>query len=86
MRRRDLDNTRPRLIQPMWSNKVTVSDLLLKNSPFWTFHPTYCNDVKLYDVTIRNPKGSPNTDGIDPESCSNVHVRGCDVQARNTRG
>ncbi|MBR0470199.1 MAG: glycoside hydrolase family 28 protein, partial [Clostridia bacterium] len=25
-------------------------------------------------ITIKNPSNSPNTDGINPESCSNVHI------------
>ncbi len=30
-------------------------------------------------VTIRNPPDSPNTDGINPDSCRHVHLSNCHV-------
>ena len=38
-----------------------------------------CSNVTIDNVTINNPYDSPNTDGIDPESCSNIHISNCHV-------
>ena len=46
------------------------------NSPSWTLHPYFSNDLKFIGVTVQNPSDSPNTDGLDPESCKNVEILG----------
>nr|CAD1843297.1 unnamed protein product [Ananas comosus var. bracteatus] len=46
----------------------------VKNSPFWNIHPVYCSNVVIKYVTILAPYDSPNTDGIDPDSSSNVCI------------
>lgn len=33
-----------------------------------------CNNVTINGIWIKNPSDSPNTDGINPESCSNMHI------------
>ncbi|MFR5786837.1 MAG: glycosyl hydrolase family 28 protein [Christensenellales bacterium] len=38
-----------------------------------------CEDVTIDKLTITNPFDSPNTDGIDPESCRNVRITGCHI-------
>jgi polygalacturonase len=39
-------------------------------------HPYYCEDISFLNLYINNPSDSPNTDGLDPESCKNVLVLG----------
>jgi polygalacturonase len=39
----------------MWSTNILVSDLTLRNSPFWTVHPYVCRNVTIRNVTISNP-------------------------------
>lgn len=56
---------------------VRLMDFRIQNSPAWTLHPLRCNNVQISGVTIVNPYDSPNTDGIDPESCQNVRILGC---------
>lgn len=58
-------------------SNLVVHGLNIYNSPSWTVHPFYCNDIAFYDMFIKNPKISPNTDGINPESCSNIEINGC---------
>ncbi|XP_073311285.1 probable polygalacturonase [Primulina huaijiensis] len=71
----ELNNTRPYLIEILYSNKVQISDLTLINSPSWHVHPTYCRDVIIERLTILAPVDSPNTDGINPDSCTNTRIR-----------
>ncbi|GFZ06447.1 pectin lyase-like superfamily protein [Actinidia rufa] len=76
---KQLQNTRPYLIEIMFSTQVQISNLTLLNSPSWNVHPVYCSDVIIQGLTIRAPVDSPNTDGINPDSCSNVRIQDCDV-------
>ena len=73
------DKQRPRAIQTVLCDNVKIRDVTIKNSPIWTIHPVCCNNVLVDGVSIKNPADSPNTDGINPESCSNVRVSNCIV-------
>ncbi|WP_346238633.1 glycoside hydrolase family 28 protein [Niabella insulamsoli] len=69
---------RPPLIQPMYCKNVLIQGVTIKNSPFWTVNPEFCDNVTVHAVTIINPQRlAPNTDGINPESCSNVRISDC---------
>jgi len=74
-----LDRPRPTLVGLHRCRRVVVRDVALRDSPAWTIHPLLCEDVSIRDVSILNPPDSPNTDGIDPESCRNVRISGCHV-------
>ncbi|XP_047318377.1 probable polygalacturonase [Impatiens glandulifera] len=69
-----LKNTRPYLIELLYSVNVQISNLVLVDSPSWNVHPVYCTNVIIEGLTIRAPVTSPNTDGINPDSCSNVRI------------
>ena len=70
---------RPRVINLYRSRKVLIRGLTIHDSPSWTVHPVLCEDVCIEGLTILNPPHSPNTDGIDPESCRNVRISGCNI-------
>lgn len=72
-----LDYTRPHLIELSNSIGVVISNLTLKNSPFWAIHPVYCSQVLVQNLTILAPLDSPNTDGIDPDSSDDVCIEDC---------
>jgi polygalacturonase len=72
-------NGRPHLIKIVRSKYVTLDGLRLTNSPSWTVHPIFCEFVTVRGVSIYNPVPSPNTDGINPESCRNVHISDCTI-------
>ncbi|MGD9222758.1 MAG: glycoside hydrolase family 28 protein, partial [Desulfobacteraceae bacterium] len=55
---------------------VLLQGLTMRNSPSWTLHPHSCREVKCYDFCVENPKNSPNTDGVNPESCTGVEIVG----------
>jgi polygalacturonase len=69
---------RPPFIQPMYCRNVRVEGITIINSPFWTVNPEFCENVTIDGVTINNPH-SPNTDGINPESCKYVHISNCHI-------
>lgn len=59
---------RPRMIYLNHCENITVQGLTIQNSPAWNLHPYFSNHTKWIDLNIINPKVSPNTDGLDPES------------------
>ena len=65
----------PRGFELEWSQNITLSGIGFHNIPSWTVHPTFCNDVTAEFIEIRNPRFTHNTDGFDPESCTNVVLR-----------
>ena len=69
---------RPPFIQPVRCRNVRIEGVTIVNSPFWTVNPEFCDNVTVRGVTIHNPP-SPNTDGINPESCRNVHISDCHI-------
>lgn len=69
---------RPPFIQPMYCKNVLIEGITIRNSPFWTVNPEFCENVTINAVTIINPP-SPNTDGINPESCKYVHISNCHI-------
>lgn len=67
---------RPRMIFLNNCKDITFEGITIENSPSWTVHPFYSRDLKFLNLKISNPKDSPNTDGIDPESCDGVDIVG----------
>ncbi|XP_060188236.1 probable polygalacturonase [Lycium barbarum] len=77
-RQRLLNNTRGPLVQIMWSSDIVISNITLRDSPFWTLHPYDCKNVTITNVTILAPIfDAPNTDGIDPDSCEDMLIEDC---------
>jgi polygalacturonase len=70
---------RPKLISFHNCNNVLIEGVTLTNSPSWTVNPILCENVTVDKITIKNPADSPNTDGINPESCKNVHISNCHI-------
>ena len=73
------DTGRPRTIQFILCKNVKIEGITIINSPMWTVNPTCCENVNIHGISIKNPSDSPNTDGINPESCKNVHISDCDI-------
>ena len=70
------ESFRPRLFFINNCRQITMAGVKVCNSPSWTLHPYFSEDLKLIDLFVSNPADSPNTDGCDPESCKNVDILG----------
>jgi polygalacturonase len=69
---------RPPMIQFYRCSNIRISGVTIQNSPFWTVNPAFSDNITISGITISNPE-SPNTDGINPTSCRNVHISGCHI-------
>ena len=66
---------RPHLVEPLFTTGFRIESVWLKDSPFWTLHP-YASDhitIRGLKITADRVRGH-NTDGVDPDSCSDVLV------------
>lgn len=67
---------RPRLFFMNQCTNITLAGITVCNSPSWTLHPYFSEEIRFIDMFVSNPADSPNTDGCDPESCDNVEILG----------
>lgn len=67
---------RPRTIFINHCENIGFQGITVTNSPSWTIHPYFSNNLKFVGLTVLNPAVSPNTDGLDPESCRNLDICG----------
>ena len=58
---------------------VTISGVTIRNSPSWSVHPHLSDDLTFAALAIESPPDSPNTDGLNPESCRRVRVTGARI-------
>lgn len=68
---------RPPFFQTINCRDVLIEGVTFRNSPSWTVHPVWCENLTIRGVTVLNPHTAPNTDGIDPDGCRNVLVEHC---------
>jgi polygalacturonase len=66
---------RPPFIQTYQCQNVLIEGVTIVRSPFWLIHPVLSTSVTVRGVTCSS-KG-PNSDGCDPESCTNVLIEDC---------
>jgi polygalacturonase len=66
---------RPNFIQPVRCRNVLIEGVRVINSPMWTVTPLYCTNVTIRGVTVETR--GPNTDGCDPDSCTDVLIENC---------
>lgn len=81
------DAQRPRLTYISHSQNVTIQDVHLINSPFWTNHIYKSHHVRFLDCYIYAPteniwneepqRGAPSSDAIDIDACADILINGC---------
>ena len=67
---------RPRMLFLNHCEKIQVQGLTFCNSPAWVIHPYFSDNLLFAGLKVQNPQQSPNTDGLDPESCRKVEILG----------
>ena len=74
----DYDAERVRLVVIWKSSDVTVENLRLKRSGFWTVQVVYSDHVTVDRIRISD-NGGPSTDGVDIDSSAYVLVQNNDI-------
>lgn len=59
---------------------LTIRDVTLAASAFWTVHMVGCRDVLIDGIRILNNLKMANCDGIDPDHCQNVRIANCHIE------
>lgn len=67
--------SRGRLICIMNGQNINIQGLRIENSPCWTIHYIYCDNVTLHDLDINST--ARNGDGIDPDSSTDSYIFNC---------
>jgi polygalacturonase len=74
----DYDAERVRLMVITRSSDVTIENVSLKRSGFWTVQILYSDHVTIDGVKISD-NGGPSTDGVDIDSSRYVLIQNCDI-------
>jgi hypothetical protein len=69
----DGHHLRPNFVVPFRCRNVLIEGIRIEDSPMWVLNPVYCTNVIVRNVTVDTT--GPNTDGCDPDSCSNVLIK-----------
>lgn len=59
---------------------LTITQVTLQRSAFWTVHMVGCRDVLIDGIRILNNLRLANCDGIDPDHCQNVRIANCHIE------
>ena len=71
---------RPMMIYFQECQDVSLKEITLQNSPFWTVHLVGNDGVYIDGLTIKNEVRMPNTDGFDIDRSKNVIIQNCFIQ------
>lgn len=61
-------------------SRLTIQQVTLTASAFWTVHLVGCRDVLIDGIRILNDLRMANCDGIDPDHCQNVRIANCHIE------
>ena len=81
----DYDCKRVRALAVYDSSDITIKDITIERSGFWSLTLTYSHDIKVDGVIIRaNINGfGPSSDGIDIDSSRDVLIQNCDIDCND---
>ena len=66
---------RPDFVELVRCRNVLIEGVRIIDSPMWVLHPLYSTNVTVRGVTVDTE--GPNTDGCDPDSCTDVLIKDC---------
>ena len=66
---------RPSFLQLISCKNIVLEHFTIQDGPQWTIHPVYCEHIKIREVHVETQ--GPNTDGLNPDSCSDVLIENC---------
>ncbi len=66
---------RPSFVQFVGCRRVLIDGPSFRDSTFWMIHPVYCDHVTVRNVRLKSDH--LNSDGVDPDSSTNVLIEKC---------
>lgn len=60
---------------------LTIKDVTIQKSGFWTTHLVGCEEVEITGIRILNNLKMANCDGIDPDHCRHVRITNCHIES-----
>ncbi len=70
---------RPKIFILTACQGLEINGISFSDAPNWGLHMLGCQHVLVDRLKIRNQLDVPNCDGIDPDHCSDVEIRNCDI-------
>lgn len=77
---RRAEDARPDIVYIAYSDGITVRDINMRRSAFWTVVPLSSRNITVKNLRL-DCMNTPNRDGIDPVDCHNITVCGCNIMA-----
>ena len=71
---------RPKMFVLTGCTNLIVRDITFGDAPEWGLHMLGCHKVLVDGIKIRNHLDVPNCDGIDPDHCTDVLIKNCDIR------
>ena len=71
---------RPNFVAPYRCKNLLIEGIHIIDSPMWVLTPTLCTNVTIRNVKVdtqSKTRYAPNTDGCDPDSCTDVLIENC---------
>lgn len=69
--------SRPHLVEFEHCKGISLDHMTFINSPFWTVHFIYSDSIRATNITVLAPADRGNTDGLNPDSSTNVFIKDC---------
>ena len=66
---------RPAMVELMACSSVLVEGVTIEDGTFWSFHLIGCDNVTVHSISVDCT--NLNSDGVDPESSTNVLIEDC---------
>jgi polygalacturonase len=71
---------RPRVVNLVRCQGVGLRDVTIRESPYWSVHFVYCQDVVVEGLTIVSLQAQ-HIDGVIVDSCKQVRITNCSISA-----
>ncbi|MEY4386299.1 MAG: hypothetical protein RLY20_1582 [Verrucomicrobiota bacterium] len=71
---------RPKMFILTGCTNLVIRDITFGDAPEWGLHMLGCHKVLVDGIKIRNYLDVPNCDGIDPDHCTDVLIKNCDIR------
>jgi hypothetical protein len=73
-------DARPDIVYITYSNDITIENVDMKSSAFWTVVPLSSGNITMRNLNL-DCMNTPNRDGIDPVDCHDMTISNCNIMA-----